>query len=150
MAGIVQATVPTPFEVSFGNTGLFVRATVFSMSTGSPVVIATVNMVETPSTPGSYGAVYTFAAVGPYMVTKRVYTDGTYSTLSTFFAPGSEAFNAILLTNSGGGGGTGCIITASVVQERVNVAISNLSTPSVLSTESEQILVQENEDEILV
>jgi hypothetical protein len=149
MAGIIAATASTAFEVSFGDTGLFVRATIFNMATGSPVFSSTVNMVETPGTPGSYGATHVFP-VGTWMITKRVYTDGTYTVLSNLYSPGSEAFNAIVMGPPLTSGSSGCIITAVVTQEQIAVTVLNLVTPDVLSTESSQILLQESGDEILV
>lgn len=99
---IVQSGLRNPIEVTYIETGLFVQASIYDLTTGTPVFVGTVNLMEI--TPGTYVGTMIGAAAKAYLVVKRVFTDNTYAVVDSNFSPSSEAFQAVDL--SGGGGGT--------------------------------------------
>jgi hypothetical protein len=84
----IQPNILTPFEVTYGDTGLFVQAAIYNATTGSAVFSSDVNMTEVVT--GSYVGWFTPAASSTYFVVKRVFTDGTYSVLNPNYLASSE------------------------------------------------------------
>ena len=72
---------------------LFVRANIYDISSGSAILLGFVNMTERIA--GVYSALYTGASTKTYLAIATVYTDGTYATVDTNFAPGAEIYKSL-------------------------------------------------------
>lgn len=83
-------------------TGLFVRAGVYDGSTGSFLFQS--NVVMNHIFAGCYFGAYTGTDGGAYEFVQLVYTDGTYATVDTSRAPGTESIGVFQ-------GGTGTVYT---------------------------------------
>lgn len=95
----VQAGVELSFEVSFPSPGLPVAMKVYDTTTGSPsLVFGPTAMVNLPSC-GTYFGKFTPSDGHSYVVTKCVYTDGTFATLNDNYGQGSESIYALILDN---------------------------------------------------
>lgn len=84
-----------PIEVSFDPGLLFVAMKVRDVTAGYPgtLVGSAVPMVEFDT--GSYGASFTGTAGKNYVLSKAVYTDGTYATRDPNYSPGSDSVQVI-------------------------------------------------------
>lgn len=102
---IVQSGLRKTFEVTWGDTGLFAQASIYDDSTGTPVHVADVALSEL--VPGTYVGGFVPLASKSYAVVKRVFTDGTYTTVNTDYPASSEAFQSVDFSAGGGGGGSG-------------------------------------------
>lgn len=89
-------------EVSYDPLLLFVAMKVFDVTAGLPgsIVGAAIPMVEFDT--GNYAARFTGVAGKLYAISKAVYTDGTYATRDSNYAPGSDALQVI--SSLGGSG----------------------------------------------
>lgn len=79
-----------PFSFSYpdfnGTSGLFVRATIYDVTSGVALSPVTANMTEIVAT-GCYVGTFTPVAGKDYQIIALVYTDGTYGVIDTTFAP---------------------------------------------------------------
>ena len=80
------------------NTGLYVRASIYDLTTGTAVLATTV--VMTNSLDGVYKGTYSGTLGHTYLVVALVFTDNTYSTLDTSRAPGSSIYQNINSSNT--------------------------------------------------
>lgn len=87
-----EAGVALPFEVTYDSPSLFVAMNVFDVTTGTPVLVVQVPMLNFSG--NSYFAQFTPTAAKSYAVNKSVYTDGTYVTVDTDYSQGSDSFRA--------------------------------------------------------
>lgn len=71
-------------------TGLFIQATVYDVSTGTPNVVAHLTLAEIQN--GFYSASYPGVSTKTYLVITLVYTDNTYSTIDTNYAPNADCY----------------------------------------------------------
>lgn len=87
-------------------TGLFVAASLYDVTTGTPIYVTQIPLVEIDSvrSPGSYSANFTPAANKVYDIVSMVYLDSGYTTLDPNRAPGCETVQAVTLSGGGGGG----------------------------------------------
>lgn len=69
-------------------TSLFIRANIYDLSGGSPVLDSTVNLLQINN--GVYAGKHTFTAGKPYLVQKLVYTDGTYTVVDQTYAQSTD------------------------------------------------------------
>jgi hypothetical protein len=72
------------------NTGLFVQASIYDITSGTASLVTTVEMTNDAF--GVYSGNYTGAANKLYLVIMLVYTDDTFETIDTTRAPGSECY----------------------------------------------------------
>lgn len=87
---IAKANVPFPIGYANLNqlTGLFLRAQILNITSGSPVAVGTVNLVEDVVNSGCYSANFAGGADGDlYSVVILAYTDGTYAVVDTEMPP---------------------------------------------------------------
>jgi hypothetical protein len=99
MASIVPSRVPVSFDYSAfdGVTGLFIAILVYNVTAASPVVVGSI-IPMSHVFGGTYVGKVTFQASvvkQTYLIQKSVYTDATYTTISTTgginnYGPGSE------------------------------------------------------------
>lgn len=89
---IVNASAPFNFSYpAFDeNTGLFVRASIYDVTSGSPSLLGTVNLANTAF--GVYGGSYQGATNKTYLVIILVYTTNSYAVVDTTRAPWSEVY----------------------------------------------------------
>jgi hypothetical protein len=115
---IADSNSPSPIDYTDAlfRSGLFIRANILDRSSGTPVQVATVDLIE--YTNGLYQGVFQFTAGKPYLIQKLVYTDGTYSALDTDFAPSTDDIQCVNLQSGGGGGGGG---TQIIIQSNTNL-----------------------------
>ncbi|CAM6004920.1 unnamed protein product [Sphagnum balticum] len=100
---IVQAGQLTGFEVTYGDTGLPVMATIHRITGSGLVFDSTVVMTE-GSIPGSYWGFHTPPAdqQNTYYVEIHAYTSTSYATVNTNYLGSTRSYQAVTL--SGGGG----------------------------------------------
>lgn len=102
---LVPAAVPLTFEVTFDSPSLNVAMSVFDTTAGSPVLVqgptAMTNLVS-----NTYFGKFTGTVDHTYVIFKAVYTDGTFATLNTDYAAGSESIIAEVIGGGSGGGGS--------------------------------------------
>lgn len=72
---------------------LNLRGTVFDMNSGSPVFVSNVSMVEVEN--GIYFGHFTGTAGHPYQIASVVYTNNSFSTVDTSWAPACEDYECI-------------------------------------------------------
>src|SRR5271166_4586886 len=101
---LAPAGIPLSFEVTFDVPGLPVAMSVYDDSGASPVLvsgpIAMANVVN-----ATYRGKFTGLAGKNYIVFKAVYTDGTFATLSSNYAQGSESIVCQNMPGISGPGG---------------------------------------------
>lgn len=88
---IVDSNGPAPIsyiDPTF-SAQLFIRATIWDITTGTPTVAAQVVLAQVPSQ-NLYQARYTFLANHQYVVQKLGYTDNTYGTVDQTVGPSSD------------------------------------------------------------
>lgn len=95
---LVQSGTPFGFDYTAfdGDNALFIAGNVYDISTGSPVFLSQVPMVN--SINGTYSGLYTGIAGKVYLIETSVYTDGTYTTIDTSRSPGSDTYQCQDLT----------------------------------------------------
>lgn len=76
-------------------TGLSMQASVYDMSTGSPVFVQTASMAHVYA--GVYFGSFTGTLNKTYQIAGVVYTDGSYSTVNFTYAPSCDEFDCITL-----------------------------------------------------
>jgi len=74
------------------NTGLYVLATIYDVTTGSASLLGTVNLANDAF--GVYSGIYTGASNKVYLAVILVYTDNTYSTVDTTRGPVGQCYNS--------------------------------------------------------
>jgi hypothetical protein len=79
------------------NAGLFVGATVYDFTTGAPVELDFIQLEYL--TLGVYWAKFTGTLGHTYLISSAVYTDGSYSSVNTYRATGTENFDCIEIGN---------------------------------------------------
>lgn len=82
-----------PFPIGYAaydqDATLFIRAHVFNITSGTPIVVGTVNLVHEGF--GCYSNIFAGGADGDlYSICKIVYTDGTYATVETQRPPSKD------------------------------------------------------------
>lgn len=77
---------------------LFVRANIYDITSGSPILENTVNLSLINN--GCYQGKYQFTAGKIYFIQKLVYTDGTYTTVDQTFAQDNDEAQCINLSGS--------------------------------------------------
>lgn len=120
---LARAGVAQPFEWSAYdlNAALFVAMKVYNVTTGTPVLVATVGMVHVLN--GTYWGAFTPLASSSYVINLQPYTDDTYVTPNLNYSPGSESLYAEVAPTGGGGSGGGAgVPVAMFVQPEVLVA----------------------------
>lgn len=91
---LATAGQPIPCEVTLDPGLSFVAMKVFDVSAGYPgTLVSTHPMVEYND--AAYGANFTGIAGKAYVVTKAVYTDGTYTVRDQNYASGSDSFQVM-------------------------------------------------------
>lgn len=122
---IVQSGLRKSFQVTWSDTGLAPRSLtkIYDNTTGVAIFLSSAAMAELET--GIYYSSFVPIANISYLVTKAVYTDGTFTVLDTNYAKSSEDFQCINfavtpIVNVTAGGTT---ITASV-----------LSTPAIIAS----------------
>ena len=78
------------------NAAIFVKASVYDMSTGSPVFVQAVSTAYVAF--GVYFGHFTGTLGKTYQIAEIVYTDNTYTTVDTSRSPGCDDFDCIALT----------------------------------------------------
>lgn len=102
MAQLLSPGSPVAFEVAYGVSALPVAMSVYNVTGGGSVLVSgPAAMTETYD--GAYRGYFTPLNGQIYHIVKAVYTDGTFTTLSNSYNPGSETVQAVTV---GGGGGT--------------------------------------------
>lgn len=123
---LAPAGVPLTFEVTFDSGALYVGMSVYDDSGSSPVLVqgplAMSNVVA-----NTYRGHFTAVAGKNYIIVKGVYTDNTYTVLSSNYAQGSESITAMVI-GSGGSSNDGCPITGFLEQSQAVVGYLNLNT----------------------
>lgn len=99
---IAQSGQILPIEITYIDPGLFVQAEINDVTTGTRVFVQDLHLAEYP--PGSYVGYFSPIAGKSYYVIKRVFTDGTYTTVDPNYAPSTLAVQCVNV--SGGGGGS--------------------------------------------
>jgi len=101
---LVPAGVSLSFDVTFDSPALPVAMSVYDVTGVSPILVsgpaAMTNVVG-----NTYYGIFNPTAEKTYLIFKAVYTDGTFTTLSPFYAAGSETIVAEFI--GGGSGGSG-------------------------------------------
>lgn len=72
--------------------GLFVRASIYEVTTGSPVLVTTVPMSEVQD--GFYVGNFSGLSGKSYLVISLVYTDGTFSTIDINRPPNADCYKS--------------------------------------------------------
>lgn len=93
---IVQSGLKKGMEATWVDTGLFARAAIYDITSGSPVFVN--NAVMSEVTPGSYLATMIPVAGTSYFVVKRVYTNNSFTTVDSNYSPSTESFQSIDFT----------------------------------------------------
>lgn len=100
-------------------TGLFVAANIFDTTTGSPVFVEQIPLIEVDpvKSPGTYSGIFTPVTAKVYDIVSMVYTDPDFTTLDPDRAPGCETIQTVTFSggSDSGGGGGGCEIMGYVV-----------------------------------
>lgn len=93
---IVQGAIPFAINYvdAFQADDLFVAALVYDVTTGTPVFEERVDMVHTAY--GSYVGTFEGVAGHTYLTIAAVYTDGTFTTADTNYAPASNEVQCLL------------------------------------------------------
>lgn len=136
----------SPFEVTFGDPSLFVRAAIYDMSSGTPVFIS--NAVMSEVTTGTYVGTFTPANNTTYLIVKRVFTDGTYATVDTNYSPSSESAQSKTLSSSSSSGGSNCGLVVTL--ESSELVVSLEEGQLVVSLESSLLDASLNSDSLTV
>lgn len=89
----VQSGLRKGLETTWGDTGLFARAAIYDITSGVPALVTNVIMGEV--VPGQYIASFVPVEGVSYYVSKRVFTDGTYTVLDDGFPGSSEEFQCV-------------------------------------------------------
>lgn len=112
---IAQSNTPFAFNYTAYDmaTGLFVRAAVYDLTTGTPVFVQNVVMAEAAL--GSYNGLFTGLPGRVYAIISAVYTDGTYAVLDTNRAPATETVQSLSIIPTGGNP-TANLITPDVLR----------------------------------
>jgi hypothetical protein len=97
----VQSGLKKTLQTIWIDPGLFAQVKVYDNTTGARTLVATLPMTEVET--GVYEATFTPNANTSYCTTARVYTDGTYATRDTNYAPAGEDFEGINFAAGGGG-----------------------------------------------
>lgn len=102
----VPAGVSLNFEVTFDVPGLPVAMSVYDVSGVSPILVSgpTAMFAVVGNT---YGGKFTALEAKSYIIVKAVYTDGTFTTLSSNYSQGSES---IVAENLNGSSTNGAVI----------------------------------------
>ncbi len=82
------ATVGFEYSAYDQASGLSVAAKIYDITSGAPVLVSTVTMVHVVN--GSYKGQYSLTVGKIYLLNRMVYTDGTFATPSTNYAPASQ------------------------------------------------------------
>lgn len=110
------------FEVTYDSPSLFVGMLVYDDTGSNPVLVQgptpMLNVVG-----NTYRAKFTPLEGRSYIIVKQVYTDNTYTVVSSAYAAGSESIIAENL--SGGGSAGGCSIVGYVNQSQSIVGYVN-------------------------
>lgn len=137
MAQIVQAGKSIYFEYTAGDldAALFVAMKVYDLTSGTPVLDATVGMTHVFG--GMYTASHIFAADKVYLVHKAVYTTGSYAVFSNKYSPGSESLRTSTLEDDVdlaiariGVPGTTLVAAIAAVQASASDLQSKVGTPA--------------------
>lgn len=100
-----------PFGINYTSydqlSSLFVRASIYDITSGSPSFVANVNL--THASAGSYNGIYTGTAGKVYAVVSAVYTDGTYSTLDPNRSPATDPVQCLDFAVQGSGSLTSAV-----------------------------------------
>ena len=93
MANVIPSGKPNCFEYSVfsGSGSNYVAIKIYDLSSGTASLVTTVGMTHVFN--GTYWAAYTFpnsSAGKNFLIQKSVYTDGTFATVDSSYAPGSE------------------------------------------------------------
>lgn len=94
---IASSGQPIPIEVTFETGLLFVAMKVFDVTLGFPgsQVGSAISMTEFDD--GAYGASFVGDPNKNYVVSKAVYTDGTYTVRDSNFASGSQSVQCVAI-----------------------------------------------------
>ena len=97
---MVKAGNIAPFEVTYGDTGLFVMATIKQVTSGGLVPVTTVEMQA--SNPGTYYGYFVPPAgfENAYLITINAYTDNTYTTVNQNYDTSSRGETSVILSGS--------------------------------------------------
>lgn len=95
--------------------GLNVAASIYDITSGTPVFVVKVPMVEVLA--GSYAGVFTPQNGKVYDIISLVYTDPGFTILDPDRAPGTETLQTYNFPSSGGGGGQ----TVYIFQSNLNL-----------------------------
>lgn len=98
MQATVQFGILTPFEASFGTSGLAVRASIYETTSGAAVFLSYVVMADLT---GTYLGFFTPGLNRTYLIVKIVYTDLTYATEDSDYSRSSETLEARDLSPAG-------------------------------------------------
>lgn len=92
---IIQIGIVFPFvyQAFDFDTGLFMRAKIYDVSSGSPVFAVNIDMPSLGD--GLYGATFNPVSGKSYLVIMNAYTDGTFGTVDNLRAPGAECYKLI-------------------------------------------------------
>ena len=91
------------FEVTFDSPSLDVASSVYDVTSGTPTLVTGPDaMTAVDAALNTYFGQFTPTNNKQYVIVKAVYTDGTFATLDTTYAQGSES---VLCKNAAGGGG---------------------------------------------
>lgn len=102
--------VPLSFEVTFDSGVLNVAMSVYDTTAGSAVLVSGPAAMTNLAGTNSYYGKFTAADGHSYVIFKAVYTDGTFATLDSNYAAGTESIIAEDIGDGGGGGTTADVI----------------------------------------
>lgn len=94
--------------------GLFISATIYDITTGTPVFVSKINLVE--ALQGSYVGVFTPVTAKAYAIITLVYTDVGRTIIDPNRAPGCETVQSVTLS---GGSGSGSTVGIKVLKGRI-------------------------------
>lgn len=91
---IFNPLIPFPFNYPSDGleSGLFVQASIYDVSTGTPSLVAETALTEIQN--GFYSANFTGLSGKTYLVICAVYTDGTFTTIDTTKAPWADCYKS--------------------------------------------------------
>lgn len=90
--------LPINYATYDANDGLFIKAHVYDITTGTPTLVTSVVLNDIDI--GVYFGHFTGTLGHTYAINTAVYTDGTYLTIDTNRAPGCESFDCISLNTT--------------------------------------------------
>lgn len=102
-------------------TGLFVAANIFDITTGTPIFVEQVPLVEVDpvKSPGTYSGIFTPVTAKVYDIVSMVYTDPDFTTLDTNRAPGCETIQTVTFSGGSSDSGGGCEILGFIVDNNI-------------------------------